>query len=316
VASHAANGTLRNIPLPGATGPVSLDYIAYDAGHHRVWVPAGGTASVDVIDATTGGVTRVEGFATQEVERNGSKRTVGPSSVAFGGGSAYIGNRADSSVCAVDTATLKIGTCSKLDSPPDGLAWIPSAKELWVTTPRDKSIRVLDGTTLREVTKIPFEGEPEGFAVDDKRGLFYTNLEDKDRTLVIDVKTRKTVSTWMPRCGEDGPKGLAIDPSSGILIVACPDHVISFDANGKKAGSIEVGDGIDNIDYVEARHELFAAAGRAAKLVVAKVGNDGTLTLSSTVLTHAGARNAVASEDGTAWIADGPDGKILVAPPR
>ena len=32
------------------------------------------------------------------------------------------------------------------------------------------------------------DGEPEGYAVDAQRALFYTNLEDRDRTLAIDVQ--------------------------------------------------------------------------------------------------------------------------------
>src|SRR4026209_2110585 len=66
----------RSIALPGAppTGGVVMDFIAYDRAHGRLWVPAGNTGSVDVIDVATDKVTRVEGFATKEVERNGRKR--------------------------------------------------------------------------------------------------------------------------------------------------------------------------------------------------------------------------------------------------
>src|ERR1039458_5060406 len=37
----------KTLPLPGATGPVTLDYIAYDRPHARVWVPVGDTGSAD-----------------------------------------------------------------------------------------------------------------------------------------------------------------------------------------------------------------------------------------------------------------------------
>ena len=42
---------------------------------------------------------------------------------------------------------------------------------------------------------------------------------------------------------------------------------------GKKLASIEVGPGIDSIDYDESRHELFVAAGKAAKLAIAKAAH-------------------------------------------
>src|SRR5882762_2299011 len=89
---------VHSVPLPGApAGGVAMDYIAYDPAHHRVWVPAGNTGSVDVVEVKDDHVTRVEGFPTSEVERNGTKRTVGPSSATVGKGVVYVGSRGDSS---------------------------------------------------------------------------------------------------------------------------------------------------------------------------------------------------------------------------
>jgi DNA-binding beta-propeller fold protein YncE len=309
---------VHSVALPGApAGGVAMDYIAYDRAHHRVWVPAGNTGSVDVVDVRDDHVTRVEGFPTSELERNGTKRTVGPSSATVGQGVVYVGNRGDSSVCAVDAATLTKGACLKLASLPDGVAYVGSTREIWVTTPRDNSIAILDASkagALSLKAKISLEGQPEGFAVDDGRGLFYTNLEDKDRTLTIDVKSRQVTKTWLPQCGADGPRGLAIDPRLNFVFVACPSRVMVLDAghDGKPLSTIEVGEGIDNIDYVERRHELFAAAGRAAKLAIARVDSKGALTQVATVATAAGARNAVATDEGTAYLTDSPEGKILV----
>jgi len=305
------------IALPGApAGGVFMDFIVYDRSRHRVWVPAGNTGSVDVIDAATAKVTRIEGFPTKEVERNGNKRTVGPSSASVGDGVVYVGDRADASICAIDAASMKKGACLALDSSPDAVAWVAATKEVWVTTPRDKSIRVLDATrpgTLTAKARISLPGEPECYAVDDSRGLFFTNLEDVDKTVAIDLKTRSVSSIWKPACGEDGPKGLALDQAADVLFVACPDHVVALDAanGGRKLTSIDVGPGIDTIDYDESRHELFAAAGKAATLAIAKFAPPSTLTVFLTVLTAAGARNAVAGDDGVAWLTNSREGKIL-----
>jgi hypothetical protein len=313
---------LRAIALPGAPlGGVFMDYLAYDRAHHRVWVPAGNTGKVDVVEVPSGDVAAIDGFPTQEMERRGKKRIVGPSSAAVGDGVVYVGNRGDSSVCAVDATSLHKGACVTLDSMPDGLAVVPSLHEVWVTTPRDKSITVIEASTpgtLAVKQKLTFDGEPEGYAVDDARGLFYTNLEDKDRTLQIDVKTRKVQKTWLPGCGEDGPKGLALDHAASFLFVACADKVKVLDAahDGKELSSLATGDGVDNIDYVEPLHRLFAGAARAAKLTIATVDPHGTLTATAVIPTSAGARNPVATDDGTAYLTDSPEGKILVVSPR
>ncbi|HEY2744608.1 MAG TPA: YncE family protein [Polyangia bacterium] len=319
-----STGAMRAIALPGAptSGGVILDYIAYDRAHRRVWVPAGNTGSVDVINVDSGEVTRIDGFMTSEMERRGHKRIVGPGSATVGDGVVFVGNRGDSTVCAIDAASLQRGACAKLDSMPDGLAYVGSTKEVWVTTPRDKSVTIVDASTPNAPfvkTKMTFDGEPEGFVVDDDRGVFYTNLEDKDRTLAIDIKSRHVAQTWLPACGENGPKGLALDRGRNFLIVACADRVKVLDAghDGKELSSVVTGDGVDNIDYLEARHAVYAGAARAGKLTVAIVDAGGKLTSEAVIATATGARNAVVTDDGVPYLTDAPEGKILaVTPPR
>jgi DNA-binding beta-propeller fold protein YncE len=320
-ADAAAGLDLTPIPLPGAPpGGVFLDYLAVDRPHHRVWVPAAGTGRVDVIDTKTQELHPIESFATAEVERQGQKRTVGPTAATVGDGFVYVGNRADSSVCAVDATTLARGGCVTIPAMPDGVAYVASTREVWVTTPRTKSMYVLDVSTPsapKLAGNFTLEGEPEGYAVDDAHGAFYTNLEDKDRTLRIDLKKRTVTSTWLPNCGEDGPKGLAVDPTHQLLVVACPDHVEVMDAgkDGKILSKLDTGAGVDNIDYVPSNRSLYVAAARAATLTIAHLDEKGVLTKTAARATAKGARNAVATDAGTAYVADGPEGRVLVVQP-
>src|SRR5262249_40950836 len=128
-----AQVAFKAVPLPGATAPVSLDYIAYEPAHARVWVPVGDTGSVDVYDVAAGPVAAGDGFKTGEREVGGKKRATGPSAVSIGDGFAYVGNRATSEVCAVDLNTLKLGKCLKVPGGTDGVAYVRAAKEVWVT---------------------------------------------------------------------------------------------------------------------------------------------------------------------------------------
>jgi DNA-binding beta-propeller fold protein YncE len=321
VAENASRAT-RSIALPGAppAGGVVMDFIAYDRAHGRVWVPAGNTGSVDVIDVATDKVTRIEGFATKETERDGRKRTMGPSSVAVGDGVVFVGNRGDDTICSIDAASLKKGPCVKLTSMPDAIAVVPWAKEAWVTTQANDSIVVLDTSSpsaLPVKATIVVPGSPECFAVDPERRLVYTNLEDKDRTVAVDVTTRQVTRTWLPECGEVGPRGLAFDPKLNFLFVACTSKVQLLDAghDGKRLATLEVGDGVDAIDYLPSRRELFAAASRGAKMVVAGVDDHGALTAKATIDTTPSARNAVVTETGVAYLTNAKDGAILVVPP-
>jgi DNA-binding beta-propeller fold protein YncE len=301
------------VALPGATAPASLDYIAYEPERSRVWVPVGGTGSVDVYDIASGGFTRVDGFKTAEREYKGTTRTVGPSAVAIGEGTAYVGDRASREVCPVDLATLKVGACATLDSPTDGVAYVSSTKEVWVTTPHDQSIVILDAAKLEVKATLRLEGAPEGYAVDARRGLFFTNLEDKNKTVVIDIATRALKATWNLDCNTDGPRGVATD-ARGLVYVACTDHVVVLDGqhDGAKIGTLDTGAGVDNIDEYEPQHLVYAAAAKAATLTIARIDDTGRATRVAVGASVVGARNGVVDTNGSAYVADPVNARLLI----
>lgn len=304
----AAGYSVHTLPLPGGGSQgIAMDYIAFDGRSGTVWVPAGITGSVDVIDAATGKIRQVTGFPTKEVVVRERKRVLGPSAVSFGDGMVYIGNRGDSSICAVDAKTLTRERCEVLPSMPDGVAYVAATKEVWVTTPRDQSIRILDAATLQQKTTLKFDGDPEGFAVDAKRHRFYTNLEDKDRTLAIDLASHQTVATWNPACGEDGPHGLRFDDKTGHLFVACSGKLEVLDAGGNGAvlSTLDTGNGVDDLDFAPSTQRLYAGAGRDANLTIAQVDAKGHLSLVATVPTAEGARNAAVTSKGVVYLAHG-----------
>jgi hypothetical protein len=305
------------VALPGVSPPAFLDYIAWEPAHSRVWVPVANTGSVDVFSPSAGTFTRVDGFKTAERENRGKKRTVGPNAVSIGDGFAYVGNRATGEVCPVDLSSLKAGRCIKLPSPSDGVAYVPTVKEVWVTTPADRSIAVLDasvGDTLRAKTTVRLDGAPEGYASDGSRNLFFTNLEDKNKTVVIDVKTHKTKVTWDVDCGGAGPRGIAAEVAHRLVFVACTDRVLVLDGarDGAKVASLDAGEGIDNIDWLEAKRLLYVAAARAAKLVIATVDDRGQPSVIASATTTDGARNAVAGGTGNVYATDSLGARLLV----
>jgi hypothetical protein len=315
----AARWMGKPIPFPNTTGPASLDYIVYERANSRVWVPVGSTGSVDVLDTKTGAFTRIDGFKTGEREVRGKKRTLGPSAATVGDGVVYIGNRATSEVCPVDVKTMKPAACLKLPSATDGVVYVASAKEVWVTTPRDEALAVLDASdpsTLKPKTTIKVPGEPEGYAVDDAHGVFFTNLEDKGPTLAIDVRTHKVKAAWNPSCGADGPRGLIFDAPHNFVVVACTDHVQILDAahDGAPLGKLDTGTGVDNIDYLDDKRLLYVAAAKSARLTVARVDDKGQLTVVATGDTSEGARNAVADANGNAYVGDTQGARLIVFP--
>ncbi len=315
------------LQLPGAKGLVAFDYFAYDSANHRLWVPAGNTGNVDVIDATTGHIRAIDGFPVTRVMLRGQPRLVGPSSVAIGDGVVYIGNRADSKVCIIDARTLVLGNCIAFAAPsagmasaPDGLLYVAATRELWATSgaapigipAADPSIRILSthAGTLSSTHKISLPASAEGYAVDDVHGIFYTNLEEIGRTVAIDIHKRAVVSNWRS-C--DHPSGIAVDSRRGFVFVACTDHVIVLDSahQGNVTGSIATGAGVDNIDYSQEAGLLYVAAADAAQLTIASIDDKGSPTIEAVVPTAKGARSVVAGPNGSAYLIDPLEGRIL-----
>jgi DNA-binding beta-propeller fold protein YncE len=306
------------IALPGGP-PVGMDYLAYDAANGRIWVPAGNTGNVDVLDVASGKVTPLGGFATRPAARAG-RPAMGPSSVALGEQVAWIGSRGDDRICSFDRRSLAPGACVQLAAMPDGLAYVLATRELWVTTPRERALTIVGvgGKQPGAPEVIKLDGSPEGYAVDGARPIFYTNLEDRDRTLAFDVRTRKVVATFSPGCGSEGPRGLAVDSARRLLFVACTDGAVVLDLSrdGRVVGRLKVGGGVDNLDYHGPRGLLYVASAKEGTLTIARVGEGGALTVAATRPTAKGARNPVVDAKGTAYIADTAGGRLIViAPP-
>ena len=306
----------KSVDLPGATAPVGIDLIAYERGRARVWVPVGDTGSVDVFDIGSRSFQRVDGFKTERREVRGRQRTLGPSAAAVGDGVAYVGNRGTNEVCAVDAPSLKMVGCVKLPTPADFLTYVAPAKELWVTTPKDQSLTVLDASvpaSLKSKLVISGVGSVEGAAVDATHGIYYTNLEDKNQTMAFDIASHAIKATWSSGCS-DAPHGIAVDPTRGWVIVACSNGLRIFDAskNGEVVGTLDTGDGVDDIDYDATKQRVVVAASKARRLTVAHIGGEGQATIVAVGSTSDGVRNAVADTAGNVYAADAQGARLLV----
>jgi hypothetical protein len=308
-----------SIPLPGGP-PVAMDYLAYDGRNERLWVPAGNTGQVDVVDIRSRKVTAIAGFPTAPPLHAG-QLSRGPSSATVGEGVVWVGNRGDDKICALDARTLARGACVQLASMPDGLAYVGPTHELWVTTPSEHAITMINvaGGKPGQPKVMKLNGVPEGYAVDAAHGVFYTNLEDKDRTLAIDLRTHEIRADYAAGCGAAGPRGLALAGVDRLLFVACTDGAATLDLahQGAVISRLKTGEGVDNIDYYAVGRLVYIASAHSGTLSIARVDKDGGLTVVATVPTAVGARNAVVDASGTAYVADSPRGQlIVVAPPR
>lgn len=305
----------RMFPLPGANGELRVEALYFDEAGKRIWVPAGSTGNVDVIELATGNVQPVTGFQVVEMEEQKDRPVFGPSSLARGNGVVFVGNRGSSEVCTIDPLTLIRGGCTKVPARPDGLAYVDSTRELWVINGESHSITVFDASKPQDLVvtaTLPLEGAPLGVAVDQQRHLFYTTLRDRDRALVIDVADKKVISNFDAGCGPGGTHGLVLDRERQFAIVACEAFVSVLDLphGGKVVAHEPAGEDLSHLAYVESLHRLFAGSGKDAQLTEFAVTEDGKLVATRTSPTAHGAKVVVADSKGNAFIAD-PKGRII-----
>jgi hypothetical protein len=181
-------------------------------------------------------------------------------------------------------------------------------------------LEALPNGLLKPAGTIQLGGEPEGYALDEAHGRFLTNLEDKGSTLSIDLKTHAVKESWSAGCSADGPRGVAVDSTRGLALVACTDHLQALDLThgGALLGKLDTGAGLDIVDYVPSTGLIYAAAAKAARLTIARLSDHGDFLVVASGQTATGARNAVADGKGNAYVADGQGGGILIvaAPPH
>ena len=299
-----------------------MDYLAVRRRHTAaIWVPAGNTGNVDVVDVATGKVTPVGGFPTAPAtpprapQRGRARR---PSATA----SVWIGNRADDSVCAVDARTLARGRLpSSLPSMPDGVAYVAATREVWVTTPRDRSITIVDvsGKTERAAGRHQDRRRSRGAGGrPSARPLLHEPGGQGSDAAKSTSKTRKVVATLAGRLRQRrGRAGWRSTPGAACCSWPAPtarSRSTWPTAASRWAGSRRAAASTTSTTR-PGPASCSSPSGRDAKLTTARVAANGALTRVAASPTAAGARCVVAGTDGTGYVADSAGGRLIVVKP-
>jgi hypothetical protein len=305
----------RPLPLPDGHGGIGFDDLRYDAGLHRVLVPAGRTGNVDLIDPATGAVTPISGFT--KVARYGEGHGQSVTSVDVGDGYLFATDRDALKLSVVDLKTRTIAVQVALASSPDYVRYVAPTREVWVTEPGKKRIEVF---TLSQATPpvpthaafIDAPGGPESLAIDSRRGLAYTH-KWKDATMAIGLQTRAIAATWRTGCGD--PRGLWLDDARGLLLVGCEDGTataLDVDHDGRVLSTVKSGNGVDIIAYDGKRAHLYLPGDESATMAIIGVSAKGVLAVLGVVPTVKDAHCVTTDEQGNAYVCDPRKGQLLV----
>src|SRR5258708_1801010 len=221
---------LKKVAVAGAGG---WDYVIIDEAARRVYITH--ATQVDVMDA--------DSLAIVGTIPN----TPGAHRVAIASdcGRGYITAGKADAVVPFDLKTLKTFPEIKVGKKPDAIIYEPLTKRLYVMNGESDSISVLNAADGSVAGTIDLGGGPE-YGASDGKGNFYVNLEEKNETLHIDVKTLKVKDRW-PRAPCGPPTALARDIDAHRLFIGCRSKHLGVvnSETGKVVFTSPIGERVD-----------------------------------------------------------------------
>jgi YVTN family beta-propeller protein len=180
----------------------------------------------------------------------------------------FISNGTENTVLVFDTKTLKEITRIKVGNKPDAIMLDSKTGNVFVFNGTSADCSIIDPNTNTVISTIFLGGKPE-FAVCDKNGNVFVNIEDRSELVVIDSQQMKTSRRWSLAPG-DAPSGLAIDRKNARLFSVCDNGkmVISDIIAGKVIATVPIGQGPDGAKFDPEFGLAFSSN-----------GGDGTLTI-------------------------------------
>jgi hypothetical protein len=307
----------NSIPIPDGEAGVGFDDLRYSPSLGRVLVPAGRTGALVLVEPRSWVVSRIGGFAAKDSYAGGHDD--GITSADEGRGYLFATDRTSKRLAVIDPSSGKVVGSAKLAASPDYVRYVEPIDEVWVTQPDKEQIETfrLEGNPPRPIHTgfVEVAGGPESLVVDAGRRSVFTHLW-KGKTATVSLKSRTVTSTWPNGCEGDGSRGIALDAERGFLFVGCAEGkgVVLDEKSGKILGRLDVGAGVDVIDYNPTLRHLYLPGGRSGTMAIAEVESDGKLRLLRTVPTVSGGHCVAADSSGFAYVCDPRAGEILVIP--
>jgi DNA-binding beta-propeller fold protein YncE len=241
--------------------PDRWDYLAYDAGSHRVYAAHG--TSIDVLDGGSGAL-------IGKVDVPGANGVAVVPKIGKG----YAGSRTNKSVIVFDLAKLTVLKSVPVGDDTDAVIYDPASKRVFVMEGDPHKAVVVDTTSDTVSGEIELAGQPE-FAAVDAAGALFINIEDQRSIQRIDTRTLKVDATW-PVADCEAPHGLAMDVKSKRLFSTCiNEKMLIVDAtNGKVVKTLPIAQGSDASAFDARRKRAFSSNGSGSLTVVRMDGAD------------------------------------------
>jgi DNA-binding beta-propeller fold protein YncE len=227
-----AHSTTR-LPLPGDG---TWDYLTADVPARRLYVSH---------------ATRVHVVDLDSLQLLGEiAPTPGVHGVALDAerGRGYTSNGTAATVTVFDPATRRILRTLKVEgTKPDAILYEPFSRRVFTFNGESDNTTAFDTASGATAGSLDLGGAPE-FAVSNRAGSVYVNLEDKAEVVRFDPVALKITARW-PLAPGDTPTALALDPANHRLFSGCRSkHLLVLDSDtGAIIAHLPIGGGVDAI---------------------------------------------------------------------
>ena len=255
---------VAEIPLPGPA--VRFDYQSLDAKNGRLYIAHMNADQLVVFDtqkrqvvANLDGFKRVHGvIAVPEIGRVFASAT------------------GDHQMNALDLSTLKIVGQAGPINYPDGLAYSPSTKRVFVSDEHGGVDAVVDAQTNKLITSIPLGGGAGNTVYDAGSGYILVAVHKVNELVAIDPAATKIIGRYkLP--GIENPHGIALDQTSHLAFIAGEENhsLAVFDLNAMKLLSVhQVGEDPDVLAFDAGLARLYVSAESGTVTVLEEANRD------------------------------------------
>lgn len=246
-----------NVQLPADTTKPLFDLLTFDGRRNVLYVAHTSSNSIDIVDTQARKVlASVPGLAAiKQVALTSDPNVVFASASGSG------------EVALVDTKAMKVLARTSVNGSPDAIDYDSVHDAAVVASAGAKELSIIDRTTHKVTATVKLPGTPELLTVDATDGRAFVSINDKDEVAVVDLANLQV--TELRGCDIKAPTGIAYDRDQGRLFVADRALVSVIDVVIDKClGSVDIGNGVDQITLNPHKHHLYTANGGSRNLSV------------------------------------------------
>lgn len=274
-----AQGPYRILKTVTVGGDGGFDYITADSGARRLYLARSGKTGA-----------RLLAFDLDTLKPAGQIDDVSAHGMVVDPVTGH-GFASSKPITMFDAASFTATKTIAVDGNPDGLTFSSADKKLYVlshSAPNITAIALGDGAVTGTVD---LGAAPEQ-SVSDGTGHLYVDLENAGAVAVVDTKTLAVTARYP--LGEKGgvPAGLAFDPKTRVLFVACrnPAAMVMMNADtGAILDAIPIGTANDGVVFNPKTREAFGSQADGTLAIIQETGSSG-FKLEQTLATASGAK--------------------------